>query len=65
MSMTVFESPPQYSALWDVCEVPIIIRRAKTDPDTGDPPGDSTYFVLMGRETQKSRWLILEIGTGP
>jgi hypothetical protein len=63
--MTVTEFPSQYYVLWDVCEVPITIRTIKTDADTGDPPGDSTYFVLMGRESQKSRWLILEIGTGP
>ena len=63
--MTAPTEFPQYSVLWSVCEVPVTIRTTKRDAETGEPPGDYTYFVLMGRASQKSRWLILEIGTGP
>jgi hypothetical protein len=65
MSTTATDFSPQYSVLYSMCEVPTTIRTTKTDAETGDPPGDYTYFFLMGRQTQKSRWLILEIGTGP
>jgi len=54
-----------YSALADMCEVPITVRTTKTDQDTGDGPGNYEYFVLLGREKVNSSWKVLEIGTGP
>jgi hypothetical protein len=54
----------KYDSLAQLCGVTICYRSARTD-ESGRPPGEYDFFVLLGRDARAGLWRVLDSGYCP